>query len=231
MQPRRAPPQSCSTTALSTISSSATTRTASSRSTPSEQFLLLVAGKGGATDPLPFTSGVIRLDHLLDLESRTLPIRRATFNALAPETLAVPDTRDPALLDLLGVIYRDRPLLLEPMPRWRAGRSTGDANSTSTMTGHTSAVDAAGAPLREGKHIHQFVHDFAAPTYRLIQPDGEHALLRRAMKRARTQGRPLQPAAGGAGSSAARGQSASRRPGVPVRPVPAGVPGDSQRDR
>ena len=40
----------------------------------SEQFLLLVAGKGGTTDPLPFTSGVSRLDHLLDLDSRTLPI-------------------------------------------------------------------------------------------------------------------------------------------------------------
>ena len=46
----------------------------------------------------------------------------------------------------------------------------------------------AGAPLREGKHIHQFVHDFSPPTYRLIEPDAEHALLRRAMKRARIKG-------------------------------------------
>ena len=57
----------------------------------SEQFLLLVARKGGATDPLPFTSGVSQLAHLLDLESRTLPIQRATLAALDPDGLAIPE--------------------------------------------------------------------------------------------------------------------------------------------
>ena len=42
----------------------------------------------------------------------------------------------------------------------------------------------------EGKHIHQFTSDFAEPTYRLIVPDGERALLRRAMKRAKLKGDP-----------------------------------------
>ena len=41
---------------------------------------------------------------------RTLPIPQSVLRALAPDTLAIPDTRDPALLDLLAVIYQDRPL-------------------------------------------------------------------------------------------------------------------------
>ena len=153
----------------------------------SEQFLLLVARKGGATDPLPFTSGVSQLAHLLDLESRTLPIQRATLAALDPDRLAIPDTRDPALLSLLSMIYGDRPLLLDPMPLggWYIdwGRELDIHDDRQYF-----AVDAAGAPLREGKHIHQFVHDFAPPTYRLIQPEGEFALLGRAMKRAKLKG-------------------------------------------
>ncbi len=153
----------------------------------SEQFLLLVAEKGGATDPLPFTSDVSRLEHLTDLDSRTLLISRVTLEALDPEGLAVPDTRDASLLDLMGVIYKGRSLLLASMPAggWQIdwGREFNIDDDRKNFD-----VDAAGAPLREGKHIHQFVHDFSPPTYRLIQPDAEHALLRRAMKRARIKG-------------------------------------------
>jgi len=149
-----------------------------------EQFLLLVAGKGGATDPLPFTSSVSRLDHLLDLDSRTLPIPRATLAALAPETLAIPDTRDRALLDLLTAIYDHWPLLLEPMiaGAWSIdwGREL-DVHDDR----HLFAADATGLPLLEGKNIHQYVHDFAEPTYRLKEGTGERALVERVRKRAK----------------------------------------------
>ncbi|MFE3375801.1 Eco57I restriction-modification methylase domain-containing protein [Streptomyces anulatus] len=149
-----------------------------------EQFLLLVSGKGGGTDPLPFTSSVSRLDHLLDLERRTLQISRATLEALDPETLAVPDARDPELLDALSTIYEGKPLWLHDMPvgGWNIdwGRELNihdDRRSFST--------DGTGIPLREGKHIHQYVHDYAEPTYHLITPDGEEALVERARKRAK----------------------------------------------
>ncbi|MGW4891006.1 Eco57I restriction-modification methylase domain-containing protein [Kitasatospora sp. NPDC004240] len=159
----------------------------------SEQFLLLVTAAGGSTDPLPFTSGVDDLDHLLDLENRTLPIPRATISALAPETLAVPDTRDPALLDVFAAIYDNRPLLLEDMT---AGGWEVDWGRELHLQDDRKILSAAGTgiPLREGKHIHQYVHDFAAPTYRLLDPEGEAALLGRAMKRAKAKGDPaLRP--------------------------------------
>ena len=53
--------------------------------------MLLVAGRGGRTDPLPFTAGVNELGHLNDLSARTIPINRSLIEALAPESLAVPD--------------------------------------------------------------------------------------------------------------------------------------------
>lgn len=154
-----------------------------------EQFLLLVASKPGFTDPLPFTSGVDRLEDLLDLERRMLPIAQSVLRALAPETLAIPDTRNPALLELLAVIYNERPLLLDPMPRggwcidW--GRELHVHDDRALF-----AADAGGLPLREGKHIHQFTSDYSAPTYHLHVPEGERALLRRAMKRAKLKGDP-----------------------------------------
>jgi hypothetical protein len=154
-----------------------------------EQFLLLVAAKEGSTDPLPFISGVDRLEDLLDLQRRTLPIAQSVLRALAPETLAIPDTRDPALLDLLAVIYRDRPLLLDPMPEggWRIdwGREFDLHDDRAVLSER-----GTGAPLREGKHIHQFTSDFAEPAYHLHVPEGERALLRRAMKRAKLRGDP-----------------------------------------
>jgi len=150
----------------------------------SEQFLLLVAGKGGSTDPLPFTSGISRLDHLSDVASRTLPVPRATLTALAPETLAVPDTRDPALLDVLTAVYDDRPLLLQPMTAggWSIdwGREL-DVHDDRKLF----AADAHGLPLLEGKNIHQFVDTFAPPTYRLKENIGERALIERMRKRAK----------------------------------------------
>ncbi|MFH9174046.1 Eco57I restriction-modification methylase domain-containing protein [Streptomyces albogriseolus] len=149
-----------------------------------EQFLLLIASKGGNTNPLPFTSSVSLLEHLLDLADRTLPISRETIAALAPDTLAIPDMRNPELLDVLATIYGDRPHLLQKMTRgdWEIdwGREfhiNDDRKYFST--------NATGMPLREGKHIHQFVHDFATPTYRVEEGSGEEALVNRARKRAK----------------------------------------------
>ncbi|MGA5556188.1 Eco57I restriction-modification methylase domain-containing protein [Streptomyces lavendulocolor] len=154
----------------------------------SEQFLLLVAEAGGSTDPLPFTSNVSSLEHLLDLENRTLPISRNTLEAMDPETLAVPDARDPQLLSLLTAIYDSRPMFLDHMPAggWQIdwGRELNihdDRRSFST--------EGSGIPLREGKNIHQFVYDFSTPTYRLVEPDGEEALVGRAVKRAKLKKR------------------------------------------
>ena len=127
-----------------------------------EQFVLLVADRKGATDPLPFTSGVTRLEDLLALESRTLPIPRSTLTVLAPDTLAVPDTRNPVLLDLLATIYSDRPLLLSPMTRGGWQIDWGRELHVHDDRAHFSAT-GSGAPLREGKHIHQFVSDSPSP--------------------------------------------------------------------
>ncbi|GAA2455840.1 hypothetical protein GCM10010191_88880 [Actinomadura vinacea] len=149
-----------------------------------EQFLLLVAGTGGSTDPLPFTSDVSQLEHLLDLERRTLPISLSTIEALAPDTLAIPDARDSALLDLLTAIYGDRPYLLDEMDAggWRIdwGRELHLDDDRRYFS-----VEGTGIPLREGKHIHQYVHDFAEPVYRLKYELGEQALINRARKRAK----------------------------------------------
>jgi hypothetical protein len=154
-----------------------------------QQFLLLVAAREGFTDPLPFTSGVKRLEDLLDLQRRTLPIAQSVLRALAPETLAIPDTRDPALLDLLAVIYRDRPLLLAPMPEGGWCIDWGRELHLDDDSRYFSE-DGTGAPLLEGKHIHQFTSSYAEPTYHLHVPEGELALLRRAMKRAKLKGDP-----------------------------------------
>ncbi|KAA9374847.1 N-6 DNA methylase [Microbispora cellulosiformans] len=147
-----------------------------------EQFLLLVAEKGGATDPLPFTSGVSLFEHLMDLPDRTLNIPRNVIEALAPETLAIPDTRDSMLLDLLRVIYAGHPLFLSLMEagEWQVewGRELHIHDNRKLF-----AVDGAGPLLYEGKHFHQFVHNFAEPSYRLIEPDGIDLLLQRAAKR------------------------------------------------
>ena len=180
---------SSSSIAPSASSCSATTSTASFPSTGTNSSSSSFAAKEGSTDPLPFTSGVNRLEDLLHLKRRTLPIAQSVLRALAPDTLAIPDTRDPVLLDLLAVIYQDRPLLLNPMPEggwcidWGREFDLHDDRAVLSENG-------SGAPLREGKHIHQFTSDFAEPTYHLNVPEGERALLRRAMKRAKLKGDP-----------------------------------------
>ncbi|MGW4330556.1 Eco57I restriction-modification methylase domain-containing protein [Nocardia sp. NPDC004573] len=149
-----------------------------------EQFLLLVAGRGGTTDPLSFTSGVTNLEHLLRLDERTVAIPRKVIEALAPDTLAIPDARDSELLELLGTIYDRRPLLLDTMPAggWLIdwGREFDLHDDRAVFS-----ADATGMPMLEGKHIHQYVHDFAEPTYRLKSGIGEDALVTRAKKRAK----------------------------------------------
>ncbi|MEU9939110.1 Eco57I restriction-modification methylase domain-containing protein [Streptomyces lavendulae] len=158
----------------------------------SEQFLLLVAEAAGSTDPLPFTSGVSSLDDLLDLDRRTLPISRQTLEALDPDSLAVPDARDPQLLSLLTSVYNSRPLFLSPMPEggwqieWGRELNIHDDRQSFSPTG-------TGIPLREGKNIHQYVHDFSEPTYHLIDPDGDNALIGRAVKRAKLPKKRTSP--------------------------------------
>lgn len=148
-----------------------------------EQFLLLVAGRGGSTDPLPFSSGVTKLDHLLDVESRTTAIPRKTIETLAPETLAIPDAREPWLLDLLSTIYTDHPLLLDEM---QVGGWSIDWGRELHLDDDRAffAPDAQGIPLLAGKHIHQYTPHFEQPTD-FLKPSGEDALVGRARKRAK----------------------------------------------
>jgi hypothetical protein len=121
-----------------------------------EQFLLLVVGRGGATDPLLFTSGVTNLDQLLRLSERTVAISRQTIEALAPETLAIPDARDPGLLKLLSTIYGKRPLFLDEMKigRWHIewGRELNIKDDDKYFSS-----DANGLPLCDGKNMHQYL--------------------------------------------------------------------------
>ncbi|GAB3453816.1 Eco57I restriction-modification methylase domain-containing protein [Actinophytocola sediminis] len=149
-----------------------------------EQFLLLVAGRGGGTDPLMFTSGVTNLEDLLQLDERTVTIPRRTIEALAPDTLAIPDARDPKLLDLLTTIYGKRPLLLNEK---LAGGWFVDWGRELHLHDDRAffAPEATGLPLFEGKNIHQFVHNFAESAYRLRETVGEDALAIRAKKRAK----------------------------------------------
>lgn len=154
----------------------------------SEQFLLLVAQRGGSTDPLRFTGNVSLLDHLIDLDRRTQRIPRAVIKALAPDTLAIPDARDSELLTLLSSIYGNRPLLLDPMSqgKWQVvwGREF-DIHDDRDKIG----VDGGGRPLLEGKNIHQYVHNFASPTY-CLNETGEAALIERARKRTKRSPAP-----------------------------------------
>ncbi|MCX5303183.1 N-6 DNA methylase [Streptomyces sp. NBC_00160] len=148
-----------------------------------EQFLLLVAQRGGETESLQFTSDVSKLEHLLDIDQRTTDIPISAIRAMAPETLAVPDARDAELLDLLSAIYGRRPLLLDYMENgeWQVGwgrelHIDDNKDCFSTTPG--------GIPLLEGKNIHQFVDNFAEPSY-FLNEAGEHLLEGRARKRAR----------------------------------------------
>ncbi|AJE81745.1 restriction/modification enzyme [Streptomyces albus] len=150
----------------------------------SEQFLLLVAAKGGTTDPLPFTGDVSKLEHLMDLDRRTLEIPLSTIEALDPENFSIPDTRDPELLSLFNTIYKNRPLFLDPMPngRWNIewGRELHLDDDRKAFD-----VDGTGIPMRDGKDIHQYVHDFAEPIYHLREGIGDEVLVNRIRKRAK----------------------------------------------
>jgi len=151
-----------------------------------EQFVILVAGKGGSTEQVPFAAGLTAVSQLDELPQHTIPLSLALIRSLAPETVAIPDVRDQELLDLLTIIYGRHALLFETTSKrvWNstlqtefhihAGREFFDRRQT-------------GTPLREGKHIHQFVADFAEPTYRL-KPKGDEELVRREWRRAGYQG-------------------------------------------
>ncbi|MGI8810546.1 MAG: Eco57I restriction-modification methylase domain-containing protein [Acidimicrobiales bacterium] len=186
----------------------------------SEQFVLLVAGRGGCTDPLPFSVGVDRLEHLNDLQRRTVPIKRAVIDALAPETTAIPDVRDPSVLELLGAIYADHPLLLDSdRKRWRCWY-----HLEFRMDDHRDcfATDAMGRPMLEGKHHHQFTAGFAPLTYRL-NGFGEEALLRWEWKRSGHRG----PVSMSMGLPCVSGEARLNSPGV--RTGVLEVPADQYR--
>ncbi|MFI8440232.1 Eco57I restriction-modification methylase domain-containing protein [Streptomyces rochei] len=148
-----------------------------------EQFLLLVAERNGETESLHFASNVSELEHLLDIDQRTIDIPISAIRAMAPETLAVPDARDAELLDLLSAIYDRRPLLLDYMKNggWQVGWGReihiDDNKDCFSLT-------PGGIPLLEGKNIHQFTDRFAEPSY-FLNEAGEHLLEGRARKRAK----------------------------------------------
>ncbi|NEA95400.1 N-6 DNA methylase [Actinospica acidiphila] len=148
-----------------------------------EQFLLLIAGRGDSTSSLRFSSGVNQLDHLMDLDRRTIEIPFSAIRAMAPETLAVPDARDEDLLRLLGDIYSDHPLLLEHMKNggWLVdwGRELHIDDNKDCFS-----EEPGGIPLLEGKNIHQFVSHFAEPSY-FLNSAGEALLEGRARKRSK----------------------------------------------
>ena len=98
----------------------------------------------------------------------------------------------------------------------------------SMMTGTYSLLMRRALPLLEGKNIHQFVHDFAEPTYRLKEGTGERALVERAGSGQR-KGDRLVPAR--RRRTIADGSRATiRSAGVASRSVPALLPGDRPRN-
>jgi hypothetical protein len=151
-----------------------------------EQFVVLVAKKGGVTEPLPFAAGLTAVDELDDLARHTIPLSLTVIRSLAPETMAIPDVREPDLLELLAAIYSNRRLLFDA----GLGRYwTAVYQREIYIHDHQHLFErrASGTPLREGKHIHQFDAAFAEPTYRL-KPEGDEELIRREWRRASHRG-------------------------------------------
>jgi hypothetical protein len=148
-----------------------------------EQFVVLVAQKGGRTDTVPFTAGLTAVSQLDNIITHTIPVPLTLLRGLAPDTMALPDVREPTLLEVLDRIYSGNQLLYEACQsrHWLAVHARELHIHDDRRLFETRL---AGTSLREGKHIHQFVADFADPTYRL-KPEGDEELVRREWKRAR----------------------------------------------
>jgi hypothetical protein len=115
-----------------------------------------------------------------------IPLPLTVISSLAPETMAIPDVRDPYLLQLLSFIYEDHALLLEQPPS-RSWISVLQREIDIDQGSDFFDRRVMGTPLREGKHIHQFTADFTEPTYRL-RPEGDEELVRREWKRSGNRG-------------------------------------------
>ncbi len=144
-----------------------------------EQFVVLVAGKDGTTEQVPFSSGLTAVGDLDSLDAHTITLPLTVIQRLAPETMAIPDIREPAVLDILINVSKAGPLLLEITPTrpWTADLQS---NGEFHVFVHQDLFDRrpTGTPLREGKHIHQFIAHYAEPTYRLKNA-GDEELVRR----------------------------------------------------
>jgi hypothetical protein len=151
-----------------------------------EQFVVLVAEKDGTTGRVPFASGLTEVGQLDDLTAHTTPLAISLIRSLAPDTMAIPDIREQAMLNLLAAIYGEHHLLYDEVPaRGWLGVHAREFNIEEDK--EFFERQRSGTPLREGKHIHQFVAEFAEPTYRL-KPEGDEELVRREWRRARYRG-------------------------------------------
>ena len=195
-----------------------------------EQFLLLVAGKGGATDPLPV--------HQRRLPSGTpaRPGQPYPAHSAAPRSprwhprpwrSPTPATPPCSICSPRSTATGRCCCSRCPRGGWP---STGDANSTSTMTGNYFAADAA-RRAAAGRQAHPPVRQRLRRAH--LPPgrtEGERALLKRAMKRAKIKGDPARPPRR---SGEQPLSEAGVRPGgleIPVRPVPARFPGNRPRN-
>jgi hypothetical protein len=96
--------------------------------------------------------------------------------------MAIPDIREQSMLSLLAAIYGEHHLLYdEAHGRDWLGVHAREFNIEEDRQFFDREL--SGPPLREGKHIHQFVAEFAEPTYRL-NPEGNKELARHEWRRA-----------------------------------------------
>jgi len=151
-----------------------------------EQFVVLVAQNGSTTEWIPFTSGLTAVNQLDDLPAHTTLLAISLLRSLAPDTMAIPDVREQRMLNLLATIY------------WEHRQLYDEVSDRTWLAVHAREFNVEddkefferqpnGTPLREGKHIHQFVADFAEPTYRL-KSEGDQELVRREWRRAGHRG-------------------------------------------
>jgi hypothetical protein len=155
----------------------------------SEQFVVLVTEKGGTTERIPFASGLTEVGELDDLTAHTTPLAVSLVRTLAPDTMAIPDIREQAMLSLVAAIYGEHHLLYDEVPaRGWIGVHAREFNIEEDR--EFFERQRSGTPLREGKHIHQFMADYSEPTYRL-NPEGDEELIRRERRRAGYRGQLL----------------------------------------
>jgi hypothetical protein len=130
------------------------------------KFLLLTCTTGGTTAALPMT-GPLRsadaLDRMPDAGPgpRAVPITRALVEQLSGESLAVPDIRSAADVEILSHVAQRIPALADP-DGWglHFGRELNASDDRPYFR-----EDGQGVPVLEGKQIQPFVVDVAAARY------------------------------------------------------------------